>query len=112
MKDLYTQFREQAEHIKVAPAGGSWDRIEAKMQMQRSRRKLAIARLLSIAASLILVVTLSFIAIFYSQNQDWMTGKAYSMTIEELSTTHESGESMFDVEKIRKSYADLALTHN
>jgi len=112
MTDIENQFHEHAKHLVVTPTSAAWDRVEAKLHMQRSRRKMATARMLSIAAALLLVVTLSFIVIFYSQDGDQMSSKEYSMMIGELRTDGTYEESIFDVDKIRKSYADLGLMHN
>jgi hypothetical protein len=81
MKDIYGQFREQAEHITITPQTGSWDRIETKLLAHRSRRKLFSARLLNIAAAVTLLVVISISVYLYTENRHLLNTRVYAMSI-------------------------------
>ena len=106
MKDMESQFLEHSKTIRITPHARTWERVEVKLQAHRSRRKLISARLLNIAAAVTLLVVVSISVFLYTQNQHLRNAKAYSMSIEELSTSGFDSESIYDIVRIRRVYAE------
>ena len=107
MKDMESQFREHSNSIRIQPHHSTWDRIDGKLSVHRSRGKILNARLLSIAAAIALLITVSVSIYFFQYNQEDVTQRAYSMSIEELASVTQGDEGIFDVERIRRSYREL-----
>lgn len=107
MKNIESQFQLQSTTIKVTPHERTWDRIEAKLEAHRSRRKLLSARLMSIAAAVSLLVVVSLSVFYYMQNQHTLQSKVYTMSIEQIRLVDTTGDDLYDVSNIRRSYADL-----
>lgn len=109
MKTFESQFHNEAQHIRVTPSHGTWDRIRARIDAQRSKRRFVTMRLLGIAAVVLLLIGSA--AVFYSLSliHDNHSG-AHQMTITELNVTPVQGESIYDVSRVRRSYADLSVS--
>ncbi len=112
MKDIYQQFREQADHIKITPRPVTWDRIELRLRAQRNGRRLVVSRLLNIAAALIVLIAVGVSVMLYTQNKHLLEHNAYSAKITQLSETSGTAESIYDVTNIRRSWSDLGGNHN
>ena len=110
MKDLFVQFRDQSGSVKVNPHPGTWDRIEARLHAHRSERKLTKIRWFSLAAVMLCLVCAAATMILYAQWQKEYHSAQYSQSIEEFSTVTSSGESIYDVDRIRGYYALLGRT--
>jgi hypothetical protein len=106
MNDIYQQFRNQAEHLSVRPRPEAWGKVQMKLTVYRGRRKLAMFRLISIAAGILLCVAVSISVWLYTQQATNLSSFTYALTIEEL-RMEESGESIYDIGNIRRSYSEL-----
>ena len=111
MKDLNTQFREQSEHLTITPHASTWDRIDTKLRAHRTSRKLFFARSLNIAAAVFILLAAGVGIMLYSQQKSLVSNKSYTAHIAELRSPATS-ESIYDLSSIRRSWADLAVTHN
>lgn len=107
MEDFESQLQTQSKMIRAIPHDKTWERIEAKLEAHRSRRKLFNAQLLNIAASITVLIVVGLSGYLYMQNQQSLDAKTYALSIEELNVDVVDSESIFEVENIRKSYADL-----
>jgi hypothetical protein len=107
MNDMFSQFKKQSAMIRVAPHERTWERVEAKLHAHRSRRKLFNARLIGIAAAIICLVAVSSGVLFYTKWQEASRMVQYSQSMEELNSRFVDSESIYDIQKIRRSYADL-----
>lgn len=107
MKDLDSQLQTQSQMIRAIPHDKTWERIEAKLDAHRSRRRLFNARLLNIAAAITLLIVVGLSGFLFMQNQQSLNAKMYALSIEELNAAASDTESIFAVENIRRSYADL-----
>jgi hypothetical protein len=104
MKEVFSQFSEQSEKIRIPPHNRAWDRIESKLSAHRSRRKLVSTRVLSFAAVLLCLVAISAGILLYAQSQREFDAVQYSHSIEELKSVSTSGESIYDIDRIRVYY--------
>lgn len=107
MKDIYTQFREQAKHIRVTPHPGTWDRVGFRLRAHRGTRKLFMARLLNIAAAVIVLVAVGVSVVLYAQKRQLLQRTAYTAHIAELHSASATSESIYDIDNIRRSWSDL-----
>jgi hypothetical protein len=108
MKDLESQFQEHSKSIRIQPHPRTWERVEGKLRVHRSKGKVLHARLITIAAALALLITVAFSIYFIQENQQQLAQATYTMSIEELHNAVVTGEeSIYDVEKIRQSYKEL-----
>lgn len=108
MKDIFIQFREQSDNIRVDPQPHTWPRIQSRLQSHRSHRRLATSRFLMLAAGMLLVIALSVSLFFYSKWNQVQHTVRYSASIEKLAVPVSQDESIFDIASIRKSYSDLS----
>jgi hypothetical protein len=104
MKDIFAQFREQSEMIRVAPHRRAWDRVESKLSAHQSRRKLLGSRVFSFAAVLLFLIAISAGILVYTQSWYQVDSMQYSLSLEELKSVSTTAESIYDVERIHVYY--------
>lgn len=100
MKDLFAQFRDHSEHLVVHPHPRAWNRIEAKLNAQRSAYKLRQTRFFGLAAVILCVIGLAAGLVLYSQWQQDTQAMQYSQSMEDLHSTASTDESIYDLSRI------------
>ena len=107
MKDIYAQFRDQAEHITVTPNPATWERVRMRLRVHRNNRKLLTSRLLNIAAAILVLVAVSVSIVLYKQKKYLIEHTAYTTHLSPLDGTSIGSESIYDLQNVRRSWADL-----
>jgi predicted PurR-regulated permease PerM len=112
---MQDQFYHIAKNIKVTPPPGAWQRLEVKLERQRLRRKIKYARIVSIAASILIIITVGVAGFFYLETQSIVSQQTnalnYYQTFEELDFESSMTNTMYQAENIRGLYAAIEY-HN
>ena len=101
---MHTQtsnFKQEADKIRVQPPRSAWKRIEAQLDADSSRRKFRIAHLINYAAAAVLIAILASIGLYFSNYNSWDSTNLYSHSLESLSMEPSSGASIYDIEKVK-----------
>ncbi|RLD20563.1 MAG: hypothetical protein DRI69_05990 [Bacteroidetes bacterium] len=101
---MYTQssnFKQEADKIRVEPPRSAWKRIEAQLDADRSRRKFKIAYLINIAAAVALVAVLITVGLYVSKSNAWGKADLYSLSFEALPMDSPLEASIYDIDKVK-----------
>jgi len=108
MNKQTSSFKIEAEKIRVQPPRSAWKRIEAQLDAEGSRRKIKIARLISYAAAIVLLVVFASIGLFFSTSNAWDDSNLYSLSLEALPMDSPDDTSIYNVEKVKDLTAYFA----
>lgn len=101
---MHTQtsnFKQEAEKIRVQPPRSAWKRIEAQLDAERSKRKFKIAHLINYAAAVVLIAVIASIGFYISSSNSLDDPKLYSLSLEALPMEAPLEASIYDIEKVK-----------
>ncbi|MDX1410010.1 MAG: hypothetical protein R3330_17795, partial [Saprospiraceae bacterium] len=101
----------EAQKIRISPSAGAWQRLEARLEARRARRSARISRVVSYAAGIILLVGLSIGSFYYFNKPDSLPRSGYSATIMELEPADNTGQTIYNIEKVR-ALSSMMLAHH
>jgi hypothetical protein len=96
-----SNFKTEADKIRVEPPRSAWKQIEAQLDADGSRRKIKIARMINYAAAVVLITLLGVIGLYLNSSQADLESSKYSFSLEVLNDTPSSDISIYNVEKVR-----------
>ncbi len=96
------QLQQDSNNYKVSPSEASWFRLEAKLELSRSQRKINFYKYFSYAA--IMVAILGIVSYFNAateiNNQDALTENIYQNQVTDLIDAGDAG--IYDVSKLNE----------
>jgi hypothetical protein len=108
MNTQSSNFKQEAEKIRVHPPRSAWIRIKAQLDADGSRRKIKIARLINYAAAVILIIVFASLGLYFSTLTSWNDSNLYSSSLEPLSLDVPASASIYDIEKVKDLTAYFA----
>lgn len=112
MKDPFIQFRDQSERMHVDPPANAWRRVRERIQTQRDRRRGLRLRLVAMAAVLLCLIAVSIGLVVFTTDRYGNSTAQYDKSIEELNTSEDSAQSIYDVDRVRMYRTALVVNEN
>jgi hypothetical protein len=75
--------------------------LEAQLSTHAAEKRMRSARVLSIAASLLIIVSVGFLGLYIVNTQMGYTSEIYSQRLEPLTTEPIKGTTIYDTEKVK-----------
>ena len=101
MNTQTSNFKQEADKIRVQPSRSAWKRIEAHLDADSSRRKFRIAHLINYAAAIVLIAVVASIGLYFSSSHTWDDSRLYSLSLEALPMDSALEASIYDIEKVK-----------
>jgi hypothetical protein len=101
MTRRFSHIQNEAEKIRIEPPRSAWMRVEAQLGTHAADRRMRRARVLSIAASVLIIVTIGFLGAYFVNSQGGYTSDIYTQRLEPLIVDPASGTSIYDVDKVK-----------
>ena len=100
MKNPNTNFKAEANNIRVTPPVHAWHRIETSLDVDHAHRRLRRAKVLNIAASLLLLVSLGVLGLYMSKSNESMYS-SYSQSLQHI--VIENGDyGIYDIARVKQ----------
>lgn len=112
MNDPLLQFRHLSEKLHVTPPANAWTRVREKLREEKVRHRVRRLRITRLAAVFLCLIAASAGLVLVVGRKYGNTVAQYSRSIEELKSTRSSGESIYDVARIREYRAALEVHRN
>lgn len=100
----FQSWRKNAHEYEERPPEHIWKSLQEKLSHQGTRRRLQHSRILTVAASVLILVVAGIAIVMMEQSADYIAPAKYSQSISPLMThTGESdAESIYSVERIKE----------
>ncbi len=108
MNTQASNFKQEADKIRVQPPRSAWKQIEAQLDADRSRRKFKIAHIINYAAAIVLIAVVASIGLYFSASHTWNDSHLYSLSLESISMDSPLEASIYDIEKVKDLTAYFA----
>ena len=102
MQDPQAHIKQESSKIRIAPPRSAWRRIESQLDSRSAKRRMRTARMLSIAAAVMLIVTIGVTGLYVTSFQKYNSNGLYSLSMEELNESPAEGTSIYDVKKVQE----------
>ena len=101
-----SHIQRESDKLRMEPPRSAWMRLEAQLGAHDARRRMRRARFISIAASILVIVSVGFLGYYFTNMQGSYSSEIYSHRLEPLVVDPEAGSSIYDVAKVK----DLSTT--
>lgn len=108
MTRKFSRIQREADRIRVEPPKSAWVRLEAQLGSYAADRRMKTARVLSIAASVLLITAIGFLGYYFTSLQGNYTSDIYSHRLEPLTVDPAAGSTIYDIHKMKELHAALA----
>lgn len=96
-----SHIQNEADKIRIEPPRSAWMRVEAQLGTHAADHRMRRARILSIAASVLIIVTIGFLGAYFVTYQSNYTSDIYTQRLEPLVAEPANGSSIYDVQKVK-----------
>lgn len=98
------RLRKEADHHRVIPSARVWDRLEDRLDLDKSKRHTSMYRSIAVAASLLLCFTVAGHLLMKSTDNASTTASDVSYSLNEFIEDKDRIEDVYNVDNVRKQY--------